>query len=188
LPYPQTPEASLARLREGNARFMFGQTAHPNRENKYALAQAVQQRPFAAIVGCSDGHLPAEVIFDQGPGDLFSIHITGPATEKAAVAALEYAANTLGVKTIVILGHENCKLLAGALSTSTPSPHENIYPGIQAFVGKPDQLEDAIKAYVLTETSALQQVSPDLHRLMRENRLHIVAAYYHAHNGRVTFL
>lgn len=193
LPYPQTPDEAIARLKEGNARFVNDQSAHPNRDDNRKIIQAQKQTPFASIMGCSDSRVPAEIVFDQGLGDLFIVRTAGQAPATASFGSLEFSVAVLGVKVIVVMGHEKCGAVAGAIGTAKLPGHIEdlvniIRPGIKEFIGKPDKLEEAGKANVLAEVESLKKLDPILSQYAKEGKIKIIPAYYHLETGRVEFL
>lgn len=192
-PYPQTPDEAIARLREGNARFIRDQSVHPNRDHHRKIVQAQKQTPFASIMGCSDSRVPAEIIFDQGLGDLFIVRTAGQAPAIASLGSLEFSVAVLGVKAIVVLGHEKCGAVAGAIGTEKLPGHIEdlvniLRPGLKPYIGRPDQLEEAAKANVLAEVAALKKKEPILAQYVREGKIKIIPAYYHLETGQVEFL
>jgi carbonic anhydrase len=114
-----TSQEALTRLREGNRRFADG---HPrtgySAEERAAALQG--QRPFAVIVGCSDSRVPVEAVFDAGPGELFVVRTAGHVLALASVASVRFAVEKLGVRLIVVLGHEDCGAVHAALAGETP--------------------------------------------------------------------
>ncbi len=193
LPYPQSPEEAIARLKEGNARFINDQSAHPNRDDNRKIVQAQKQTPFASIMGCSDSRVPSEIIFDQGLGDLFIVRTAGQAPAIASFGSLEFSVAVLGVKVIVVVGHEKCGAVAGAIGTAKLPGHIEdlvniIRPGIKEFIGKPEKLEEAGKANVLAEVEALKKLDPILSQYLKEGKIKIIPAYYHLETGQVEFL
>jgi len=193
LPYPKTPEEAIARLKEGNARFINDQSAHPNRDDNRKIVQAQKQTPFASIMGCSDSRVPSEIIFDQGLGDLFIVRTAGQAPAIASFGSLEFSVAVLGVKVIVVVGHEKCGAVAGAIGTAKLPGHIEdlvniIRPGIKEFIGKPEKLEEAGKANVLAEVEALKKLDPILSQYLKEGKIKIIPAYYHLETGQVEFL
>ena len=193
LPYPQSPDEAIARLKEGNARFINDQSAHPNRDDNRKIIQAQKQTPFASIMGCSDSRVPAEIVFDQGLGDLFIVRTAGQAPAVASFGSLEFSVAVLGVKVIVVLGHEKCGAVAGAIGTAKLPGHIEdlvniIRPGVKEYIGKPDKLEEAGKANVLAEVESLKNLDPILSQYVNEGKIKIIPAYYHLETGQVEFL
>jgi carbonic anhydrase len=109
-----TPALAWRRLREGNERFVAGESSHPNQDASRRSSLVENQHPFAVIFGCSDLRLAAEIIFDLGLGDAFVVRTAGQVIDDAVLGSLEYSIGVLGVPLIVILGHDSC----GAVSAT----------------------------------------------------------------------
>ncbi len=103
-----TPALAWRRLREGNERFVAGESSHPNQDASRRSSLVENQHPFAVIFGCSDSRLAAEIIFDLGLGDAFVIRTAGQVIDDAVLGSLEYSISALGVPLIVVLGHDSC--------------------------------------------------------------------------------
>ncbi|MBX2893156.1 MAG: carbonic anhydrase [Saprospiraceae bacterium] len=192
-PYPQTPDEAIARLKEGNARFVNDKSAHPNRDDTRKIIQAQQQTPFASIMSCSDSRVPSEIVFDQGLGDLFIVRTAGQAPAVASYGSLEFSVAVLGVKVIVVMGHEKCGAVKGAIGTEKLPGHIEdlvniIRPGVKEYVGKPDKLEEAARANVLAEVETLKKLNPILSQYVQEGKIKIIPAYYRLETGQVEFL
>jgi carbonic anhydrase len=129
---PVNPVDALARLKEGNQRFVSGQSRHIH-ENASLRHQLVSgQHPFAIVLGCSDSRVPAELIFDQGFGDLFVIRVAGNVLSDDVLGSIEYARIHLNSQLLVILGHEGCGAVTAAIEArkhASSDPH-----GIQTIV------------------------------------------------------
>lgn len=129
---PVNPNDALVRLKEGNQRFVSGQSRHAH-ENASLRHQLVSgQHPFAIVLGCSDSRVPVELIFDQGIGDLFVIRVAGNVVTDDVLGSIEYARIHLNSQLLVILGHEGCGAVTTALEArkhATSDPH-----GIQTIV------------------------------------------------------
>jgi carbonic anhydrase len=103
------PQDALDRLRQGNRRFASGEKTADERIRQTQRDRLVgDQQPFAAILGCSDSRVPVEIIFDQGPGDLFVIRIAGNIVTPSVVGSIEFAAERIGARLVVVLGHSHC--------------------------------------------------------------------------------
>ena len=109
-----TPALAWRRLREGNERFISGETSHPNQDASRRSSLVENQHPFAVIFGCSDSRLAAEIIFDVGLGDVCVVRTAGQVIDDAVLGSLEYSIGVLGVPLIVVLGHDSC----GAVSAT----------------------------------------------------------------------
>ncbi|MFL0566148.1 carbonic anhydrase [Microbacterium sp. 179-I 1D1 NHS] len=115
-----TPSDVWSSMLAGNRRFVAGEPEHPRQdaERRHELAHA--QRPTAALFGCSDSRLAAEIIFDEGLGDLFVIRNAGQVISDSVVGSLEYAVAVLGVPLIVVLGHDECGAVRAAIDSTAP--------------------------------------------------------------------
>lgn len=121
---PPTPAQALAELRAGNERFVTGRPLHPNQNAESRTALADVQVPFAVVFGCSDSRLAAEIIFDQGLGDLFVVRTAGHTIGPEVLGSIEYAVTMLHAPLVVVLGHNSC----GAVQAA----REAVNDGIQA--------------------------------------------------------
>lgn len=188
---PVTPEAGLAQLVEGNARFVSSQLLYPNRGEERRNEVVNQQKPFAIILSCSDSRVVPEIIFDQGIGDLFVVRIAGNILGPTELASVEYAIFTLGSSTLMVLGHENCGAVTAVLEGKTKSiePLANlIAPAIKEVKkGTPSSLEEAIKANVQGVLKQLR-ADPLIADLLNKKALSIVGGYYKIGSGEVELL
>mgnify|MGYP002654604874 FL=1 len=105
---PETPQAAWDALVRGNNRFVSGGPAHPRQDIERREALAEKQRPFAALFGCADSRLSAEIIFDVGLGDLFVVRNAGQVIAETIIGSLEFSVELLGVPLILVLGHDEC--------------------------------------------------------------------------------
>jgi len=113
------PEIALERLRDGNRRFMTGDT-HEGFTVQEREASAERQRPWAIVVGCSDSRVPVEAVFDAGVGELFIVRSAGHVLSETGLASVRFAAEKLGTRLVVVLGHEDCGAVGAALSGDAP--------------------------------------------------------------------
>ncbi|MFD7904048.1 carbonic anhydrase [Kitasatospora sp. NPDC059722] len=109
------PRHALQTLLEGNARFVAGSPEHPNQDAGRRAALAPAQRPFAVLFGCSDSRLAAEIIFDQGLGDLFVVRTAGHVAGPEVLGSIEYGVSVLDCPLVIVLGHDSCGAVAAAL-------------------------------------------------------------------------
>ncbi|MEV7794141.1 carbonic anhydrase [Streptomyces sp. NPDC087512] len=119
---PATPREALDRLLAGNRRFTGGTPRHPNQDAGRRADTAYAQHPFAVLLGCSDSRLAAEIIFDQGLGDLFVVRTAGHAVGPEVLGSIEYGTKVLGSPLVVVLGHDTCGAIAatrGAVENGT---------------------------------------------------------------------
>ena len=110
-----TPADALARLREGNRRFVENQTTSTALSHQARAALVAGQKPFAIALGCSDPRVPAELVFDQGFGDLFVIRVAGNVVAPSQVGSVEFAAARFGTRLVVVMGHSQCGAVVATL-------------------------------------------------------------------------
>jgi len=191
---PVSPDAAIKRLVEGNQRFVQGNRLNPNQSRLRLQETAVAQYPFAAILGCSDSRVPAEIVFDQGLGDLFVVRIAGNIAALEAIGSLEYATAVLGAQTIVVLGHARCGAVLAAIK-GDPLPGrigifvEDIKPAIERIRKKTGNIEEnAVIANVQYQVARLAESSTILANLIKEGKLKIVGGHYDLAKGKITLL
>jgi carbonic anhydrase len=188
-----TPDAALKALLDGNDRFAKQKRRYKNQG--YARLQEVAkgQKPFASILGCADSRVPAEIVFDQGLGDLFVCRVAGNLATPEEIGSLEYGSLVLGSKVIMILGHERCGAVdATVKGEEVPGKIGSllaaIKPAVKKSQGQPgDKLENAVKANVLVQIETLKS-SPVLAKLIAANKLTIVGSYYDLDTGKVSLV
>src|SRR5689334_21419182 len=136
-----SPDDALAKLKEGNARFVTNKvsTGKPTAAKRAETAQS--QHPFAIVLGCADSRTSPEIVFDQNIGDLFVVRTAGNLVDDHALGSIEYAVEHLGARLIVVLGHERCGAVAAALASDTAPGHvqslvRDLQPAVQAIKGK----------------------------------------------------
>ena len=120
-----TPVTAWKALKEGNERFVAGKPAHPSQSVEHRASLAAGQKPTAIIFGCADSRVAAELIFDQGLGDVFVVRTAGQAIDTAVLGSIEYAVTVLNVPLIVVLGHSSC----GAVKATISAIDEGAIPG-----------------------------------------------------------
>jgi carbonic anhydrase len=207
-PEAGTPAGVWDEMVRGNDRFVRGEPAHPRQDVDRRNQVALQQDPHAALFGCSDSRLAAEIIFDKGLGDLFVVRNAGQVMSESVVGSLEYAVGVLGVQLIVVLGHDSCGAVLAAIASQDPEtaplpPHiahlvSKIVPAIEQVASEshtlaPDQPVDLAAAdahkvgkYHLRDTVAeLLETSEMITDAIAEGRLAIVGANYRLAEGRV---
>ena len=195
---------ALVRLREGNRRFAADEPANagsPYRSRR--LETAPNQEPFAIILGCSDSRVPAEIVFDQGLGDLFVIRVAGNIVAPSQVGSVEFAAARTGARLVVVLGHSQCGAILATLeemarpsmeqSRNLRSIVERIQPAIAPILAtqiSPTNdalIRRAVRANVTASASHLRHGSEILERLIQTDGLMVVGAEYCLETGVVEF-
>lgn len=111
-----SPAIAWKALKEGNQRFVAGAPEHPNQGIEHRTTLAMAQRPTAVVFGCADSRVAAEIIFDQGLGDMFVVRTAGHVIDSAVLGSVEYAVTVLDVPLVVVLGHDSCGAVKAALA------------------------------------------------------------------------
>jgi carbonic anhydrase len=195
---------ALTRLRDGNRRFVSGQTPTQTLSNNVRRILAADQAPFAIVLGCSDSRVPAELVFDQSFGDLFVIRVAGNIVAPSQVGSVEFAASRFGTKLVVVMGHSQCgaieatleALLDGAASYTQGlrSIVDRVRPSVETVLaGRPgiDRRtlgREAARANVRASVDHLRHGSALLEKLIQRDGLVIVGAEYSLDTGVVSFL
>ena len=197
-------QEALERLREGNRRFVSGAVASYSYENYVRRTElADRQEPFAIILGCSDSRVPAEIVFDQGLGDLFVIRVAGNVVAPSQVGSVEFAAERFGTPLVVVLGHSRCGAILATLeelerptqdqSRNLRSIVNRVRPSVQPLLATPlrhdrDALVDeAVRANVRASANQLRHGSELLEQLEEQGKLLIVGGEYSLETGIVDF-
>lgn len=198
-----TAQTALDRLREGNRRFAANMIAENDRLTTRPAEVADGQEPFAIILGCSDSRVPAEIVFDQGLGDLFVIRVAGNVVAPSQIGSVEFAATKFGTRLVVVLGHSQCGAIEETL-LQLQEPTENrsrnlssivdfIRPSIESLLAQglgddPDAvIEQAVRANVRASVEQMRHGSQILEELERDAGLVIVGAEYSLKTGLVDF-
>ncbi|HKT81116.1 MAG TPA: carbonic anhydrase [Vicinamibacterales bacterium] len=195
---------ALKRLREGNQRFVASKSATTPGSNQARRTELVAgQAPFAIVLGCSDSRVPAELVFDQGFGDLFVIRVAGNIVAPSQVGSVEFAAATYATKLVVVMGHSQCGAIIATLNelfgreTSTSKNIQSIVnrvrPPLETLLaGRRDAdfdavIGDAVRANVRASVHHLRHGSELLESLIATEGLAVVGAEYSLDTGVVTF-
>lgn len=189
-----SPNAAVRRLLDGNQRFIHQKRKYPDQSLEHLRLVAKAQYPFAAILGCADSRVPAEIVFDQGLGDLFVVRVAGNVVSDTVIGSLEYSTAVLGSQLIVVLGHKRCGAVAQAIKNE-PLPGrigliiEGIKPSLERVKFRTgDNVQDAVIANIQYQTEKLQENSTILAKLLREGKLKIVSACYDIDTGKVNII
>lgn len=195
---------ALERLRRGNERFVAGETANARifiQEKRNELI--MDQRPFAVVLGCADSRVPAELVFDQGLGDLFVIRVAGNIVAPSQIGSVEFAAEWFGTQLVVVLGHSRCGAVLATLeelthqtthvSQNLRSIVDRVRPSIEPLLATElskdlDALiAQGVRANVRASANHLRHGSEILEKLIMQQRLLIVGAEYSLETGVVEF-
>jgi carbonic anhydrase len=195
---------ALESLREGNKRFASDTRDRDSLRSTIKRAQLTTgQKPFAIILGCSDSRVPAEIVFDQGLGDLFVIRVAGNIVAPSQVGSVEFAVDQFGTQLVVVLGHSQCGAVTATLD-DLRRPAENqshnirsivhrIRPSVEALVradvikNRDELIEHAVRANVRASVNQLRHGSEILEQMVISGKLLIVGAEYSLETGVVDF-
>lgn len=186
-----SPDAALQALLDGNKRFVQKQLKSCDGDVATLRKSTVaKQEPFAAVLSCADSRVPVEMVFDQGIGQLFVNRVAGNLATSEIIASLEYGAEVLGVRTILVLGHSGCGAVNATLAgKEEPGQISSLYAMIRPAVEQSGgDLETAVKINAKNHAHLLATASPVLAHLVHENKLKIAAGYYALDSGQVTIL
>jgi carbonic anhydrase len=189
----------VARLTEGNARFVSGKPAHPNTGADRRSETLKGQKPFAAVVSCSDSRVPVELVFDQGIGDIFVIRVAGNVCGPAEIGSVEYGVEHLGTPLVAVLGHTKCGAVTAAVNNSElpgslPSIVGLIRPAADsARAAHPDLdgdslVTEAVRANVWQSMQDLLTKSAIVREAVNAGHIRLVGAVYDLGSGQVEWL
>lgn len=196
-----SPEKALATLKEGNVRFQKNEKA-PRDLMEQVKDTSTGQYPFATILSCIDSRVSAELIFDQGVGDIFSVRIAGNFVNEDILGSMEFACKLAGTKLVVVLGHTACGAVKGACDHARlgnlSALIQKIEPAVEAVTEPTDAsqrnsgniqfVNDVAVKNVHMTIDNIREESPVLAELEAEGAIKIVGAMYDINNGSVTFL
>ena len=207
LPRPETAEQALEMLKQGNARFVEN-VQNPQSTLLASNALTHVHEPFAIILGCSDARVPAEIVFDQGLGDLFVIRVAGNVVAPSQIGSVEFAAEKFGTKLVVVLGHSHCGAVTACVETLI-NPDQQFSPNLRSIVDRirtsvynlheiytangqdidaQELINRGIKANVRMSVTQLKHGSRILEDAVNNGSLIIVGAVYDLDTGKVTFI
>ncbi|MSR13624.1 MAG: carbonic anhydrase [Gammaproteobacteria bacterium] len=197
-------QEALSRLREGNRRFaddLRDRDILTSETRRRALT--VSQEPFAIILGCSDSRVPAEIVFDQGLGDLFVIRVAGNIVAPSQVGSVEFAASRFCTRLVVVLGHSNCGAILATLEEMGRQSNEQsrnlraivdrIRPSIESLIktelshDSEALVHEAVRANIRASANHLRHGSEILEQLIQKEGLLVVGAEYSLETGIVDF-
>lgn len=194
-----TPEMALNILKEGNQRFIAGETI--NRDLSGQIQDtSTGQYPFAAILSCIDSRVPAEMIFDQGIGDMFNVRIAGNFVNTDILGSLEFACKVAGSKLIVVMGHSSCGAVKGAcdnvelgnltemLSQLMPAVNNVTEVTENRNSSNSDFVQRVADKNVELTIQNIKTDSPLLNEMVENNEIAIVGAMYDVASGKVKFI
>ena len=197
-------QTALERLREGNRRFAEDLPTESGLSGAARRSQLVGgQQPFAVILGCSDSRVPAELVFDQGLGDLFVIRVAGNIVAPSQIGSIEYAAEVTGARLVVVMGHSNCGAIEATIdqlqrpqanrSRNLSSIVDRIRPSVETLLetglsqDRSALIRFAVRSNIRASVDHLRHGSEILERLILEDNLLVVGAEYSLETGLVEF-
>ncbi|WP_151776867.1 carbonic anhydrase [Acinetobacter brisouii] len=200
-----TAQEALERLKQGNERFVNGKSSIPDLVSQEHREQlTADQNPFAIILGCSDSRVPAEIVFDQGLGDLFVIRVAGNIVAPSQVGSVEFAAERYDCAVVVVLGHSHCGAVQATIDTlmNPENPPSNnlmsivnrVRPSVEILMQtelKHDLCklsEHAVRSNVFASVNQLRHGSAVLETLIAKGKMIVVGAEYSLETGKVNFL
>jgi carbonic anhydrase len=192
------PDAALARLAEGNARYVSGKM----NERDFSAGRASRaqgQKPFAAILGCADSRVAPELAFDQPPGELFVVRVAGNFVTPDGLGSLEFGVAVLGAQAIMVLGHTSCGAVNGTVDAlqkgnNLPGHIADIAtamkPGIEPVMKQPgaDIYQRAVIANVRYNVQRLLEAKPILADMVAAKKLKVVGGVYDLPTGKITMV
>jgi carbonic anhydrase len=194
---------ALARLRQGNLRYAANRRSNASVSPTRRAELTESQEPFAIVLGCSDSRVPAEIVFDQGLGDLFVIRVAGNIVAASQIGSVEFAAARFSTRLVVVLGHSQCgAVLATVDALEQPDSNQSrnlrsivdlIRPSVEPLRAthlRNDRValvNRAVRANILASVNRLRHGSEILERLIQENELLVIGAEYSLESGVVDF-
>ena len=193
---------AFKRLREGNLRFAANARGSDAYLSQTRLAElSMGQQPFAIILGCSDSRVPAEIVFDQGLGDLFVIRVAGNIVAPSQVGSVEFAAERYGTRLVLVLGHSQCGAILATLeelhrpaenqSHNLRSIVDRVRPSVEGLLhlqlDEDALVKNAVRANIRASVDHLRHGSQVLEQLIQDEGLHVVGAEYSLETAVVEF-
>ena len=195
-----SPDEALKLLKEGNARYVEGKARHPNQDReRRALTAAQGQKPFAAVLSCSDSRVPVEILFDRGVGDIFVVKVAGNIAATYEIASIEGAVEPLGATVVVVLGHTQCGAITAVVEGDKVHGHvallvKRIQPAVaKAKAGNPGAtggalVQAAIKANIWQAIEDMLRKSSLIKKQVKAGKIRVVGAIYDLDTGQVQWL
>ena len=182
----------------------FGQRFEIESASQLRRSEVVSgQAPFAIVLGCSDSRVPAELVFDQGLGDLFVIRVAGNIVAPSQIGSIEFAVERFGTQLVVVLGHSLCGAIEATIEQLGRASHDQspnlrsivdrVRPAVEPLLetelaNEPEKLmKRAVRANIRASVSQLRHSSPILEQFIQRDRLHVVGAEYSLETGEVDF-
>lgn len=188
----------LQKLEEGNKRFSSGKPVHPDETLERLRELKKGQHPFVIVISCSDSRVPAELVFDQGLGDIFSIRTAGNVMGDYELGSIEYAVEHLDCKLIVVMGHKDCGAIKAFINSKGHYDHLDHIKNIINYIEKENEeknlsttdklsVDNAIDANIAHGVTFLRTAEPILKECFDQKKVEIIGALYDVESGKVVF-
>ncbi|NBU22351.1 MAG: carbonic anhydrase [Actinobacteria bacterium] len=196
MPRPQTAHQAWSVLESGNSNFVAGTPAHPRQDADARVAIANKQKPFAALFGCSDSRLAAEMIFDVGLGDLFVVRNAGQVIAETILGSLEYAVEVLEVPLILVLGHDECGAIRSTMDAANGNLElqgdfihnlvQRIMPTVKRSLDAGEtSIDEITDRHVRDTIDELMERSKVISQAVKDGKLAVVGANYKLELGEI---
>lgn len=190
----------IDQLKLGNERFATGETTHPNRGKSARDSVLSGQHPHVMVLSCSDSRAPVEVLFDAGIGDIFVVRTAGHVLSDSTLATLEYGAEHLKTKVVVVLGHQSCGAVNATYDMDEDAkddcsaPMRHLVNQIQPAVDKAKGLGGTDRTAIIKAATeqhiknTIDTIDNSIGSILKHEKITIIGAYYNLDSGRVDFL
>jgi len=195
---PATFDEAVRELLRGNRRFVTGHTRHPHQNVAAVHRLAAAQDPFAVVLGCADSRVAAEILFDQGLGDIFDNRVAGNIVDDLLLGSIEYAVEHFDPPLLLVLGHERCGAVSATVdlirSGGEAPGHiaaivDALRPIVEPVLAQPgDAVENGVRANVRAQVAALLAQSEIVREKVEAGHLGVAGARYDLDTGKVTLL
>ena len=186
-----SPDDALAELKNGNDRFMNDKLINTDYKEQIEHTKS-DQHPHSVILSCLDSRIPPEIIFDQGIGNIFVARVAGNVEDPNILGSMEFATKVKGTKLIVVMGHNHCGAIKGAIEDAELGNLTQLVEQIKPAIIKNDNKDlvsdETSKNNVKMTIADILKRSPAISDLVKENKVKIVGAYYDLTTGKVVFI
>jgi len=191
-PHIETPDQAIAEIKAGNQRYLTGKLQNTNIKEMIANTSD-DQHPFVAVLSCMDSRIPVEVVFDLGIGNMFVTRVAGNVADVNVLGSLEYATKVKGSKLIIVLGHNKCGAISGALDDvklgNLTALLKQIKPAItlDSTGDKIKTANNTARRNVQLTMEEIHKKSPVMNELFKEGKLKMIGAYYDVTSGKIYY-
>ena len=192
-PTQPTPDAAWQALAQGNARFVTGEPAHPGQDSTRRAQIRDGQTPFALIFGCSDSRVAAEIVFDQGLGDLFVVRTAGHVIDDAVLGSIEYGVDVLEIPLVIVLGHNSCGAVTATVESyiSGTMPRGFVRPLVERIIPSVlagrrrglEEVDEFVAEHVDQTCDHLLETSQSVRAAVESGRTAVVGLTYSLSEG-----